>query len=137
MVPINTKIIFTLLLATLFLTGCEEKVYTQFCSEKKLHVNCLNIESLDSDVNMLLKETLSYLTISDECPFTLQGMHHHVKACKNPVANSVGADFDGYVKLQVLHDGTCYYRIQQDFKSAPWQERMRYIAKRLQKDLKL
>ncbi len=137
MVPINTQIIFVLLLTTLFLTGCEEKIYTQFYSEKKLHVNCLNIESLDSDVDALLKKTLSPLTISDECPFTLQGMHHHVKACKNPVANSVGADFDGYVKLQVFHNETCYYRIQQDFKSAPWQERMRHIAARLQKDLNL
>jgi len=137
MVHINTQIIFVLLLATLFLTGCEEEVYTQFCNEKTLHVKCLNIQSLDSSVDTLLKESLLHVDISNECPFTLQGIHYKVDACKNPVANSVGADFDGYVKLQVFHNGTCYYRIQQDFKSSPWQERMRHIVKRLQKDLNL
>jgi len=64
-------------------------------------------------------------------------MHYHVKACKNPVANSVGADFDGYVKLQIFHKGSCYYRVQQDFKSAPWQEQMQHILEQLKKDLNL
>jgi hypothetical protein len=64
-------------------------------------------------------------------------MHYHVDACKNPVANSVGSDFDGYVKLQIFHKGSCYYRVQQDFKHASWQEQMKHVLNQLKADLKL
>lgn len=143
MVYINIKIALVALVAILFFSGCEEKVYTQFCSKGKLHVkmppeavNCLKVESIDSEVDTFLKQNIVTIPLTSECPFTLVGMHYHVKACKNPVANSRGADFDGYVKLQVFHNGACYYRVQQDFKSSPWQEQMSHIIKRLQKDLK-
>jgi hypothetical protein len=123
--------------AALFFCGCEEEVYSQFCSDEKLHVNCLRIENHDENVTALLQEEFLHVKTSPECPFTLVGMHYHVKACKNPVANSLGADFDGYVRLQLFHEDACYYRIQQDFKNAPWQQKMRHIAKAFKNDLNL
>ncbi len=140
MLQIKFKIIALLLLAALFFSGCEEEIYTQFCTKEKVPpvgIDCLNIESIDPEVDNFLKEQNIHVNITKECPFTLVGMHYHVKACKNPVANSRGADFDGYVKLQVFQNGVCYYRVQQDFKSSPWQKQMPHIVKRLKKDLNL
>ena len=72
---------------------------------------------------------------SQECLFTLQGTRHHVDACQNPVANSVGSDFDGYVKLQLFYKGHCYYRIQTDYKGRGWLAHFEKISARFKKDL--
>lgn len=116
--------------------GCND-VYTQFCSDKKEVITCLRIESADEKIEALLSRRFSHLPDTASCPFTLQGMRHHVDACKNPVANSVGADFDGYVKLQLFHKGECYYRIQTDFKGDGWESHLDEIASRLGEELAL
>jgi hypothetical protein len=116
--------------------GCNE-VYTQFCSDKKETITCLRIESNDEKIASLLSNRFAHLPETESCPFVLQGMRHHVAACKNPVANSIGADFDGYVKLQLFHHGECYYRIQTDFKGDGWESHFEEIADRLEEELAL
>jgi hypothetical protein len=116
--------------------GCND-IYTQFCSDRKIEITCLRIESGDEKIKTLLSSRFSHLPDAASCPFTLQGMRHHVDACKNPVANSIGADFDGYVKLQLFHRGECYYRIQTDFKGSGWESHFDEIADRLEEELAL
>ncbi|GEM_PF-1103857 len=125
------------LLSALLISGCDTKIYTQFCTAEALEIPCLRIDSTQDDVNTLLHPLFEDMNISSSCMFVLKGIHYEVKACSNPVAHSVGADFDGYVRVEVFHEGACYYRAQQDFKSAPWQQKMRELVQRLQTDLQL
>ncbi len=125
------------LLAVLLLSGCDTKIYTQFCTAEVLQIPCLRIDSMQDDVNALLRPLFDDMNVTASCAFVLQGIHYEVKACNNPVAHSVGADFDGYVRVEVFHEGECYYRAQQDFKSAPWQQKMQELVQRLKTDLQL
>ncbi len=128
----------TLLLCTLLLcSGCESNIYTQWCIAKPFKVSCLRIDRTHDDLYRLLHTLFSDVNISDSCLFTLQGIHYEVNACRNPIANALGSDFDGYVRLEVFRNKRCYYRIQQDFKQASWQQKMHELAERLKTDLQL
>ena len=116
--------------------GCND-IYSQFCTPEKVEINCLKFESLDDEVSEMMQTAFSEVPHTKNCPFILQGMHHHVDACQNPVANSVGSDFDGYVKLQIFYKGTCYYRIQTDYKGRGWQPHLEEISERLKDELNI
>ncbi len=117
--------------------GCSSDIYSQFCTPEKVEITCLKLESLDDEVSKIMQTQFSEIEQSKTCMFTLQGMRHHVDACQNPVANSVGSDFDGYVKLQLFYKGTCYYRVQTDYKGRGWQPHMEEITETLKNDLNL
>ncbi|MBD3825075.1 MAG: hypothetical protein IE916_11295 [Epsilonproteobacteria bacterium] len=128
------KSLFLLLLPLLFL-ACESEIYSSFCSPKKEPPSCLKISALQADVKEELLKHFPPKLIQEECDYTLEAYHHSVKACSNPTAASLGADFDGYSRLTLNYKGECYYKIQQDYKSAPWQESMKRIVKQLKKDI--
>ncbi len=128
----------TLTLALCLLSGCDTKIYTQFCTtDKTLPISCLRIDSAQHDVNALLHTLLNDMNLSDSCTFVLRGIHYEVDACNNPLVHAIGGDFDGYVRLQLFHEGSCYYRTQQDFKSAPWQQKMQELVQSIKTDLQL
>jgi len=131
----SLKLLPLLAVLPLFFGGCNSDIYSQFCTPEKVEITCLKLESLEDEVSQIMRLHFGKIAQSENCVFTLQGMRHHVDACQNPVANSVGSDFDGYVKLQIFHNGTCYYRVQADYKGRGWQSHMEEISEQLKEDL--
>ncbi len=131
----SIKLLPGLALFSLLFGGCSSDIYSQFCTAEKVKINCFKLESLDGEVSQIMQTQFSQIDQRETCAFTLQGMRHHVDACQNPVANSVGSDFDGYVKLQVFYKGKCYYRVQTDYKGRGWQQHMEGISEQLKSDL--
>jgi len=109
------KTLFTLLL--LGLIGCEERfdVYSQG-KEHKNEIKCIRYdigEKLDKE---LIQKTL---LLSDEpkCAYSIQLIKYHVKSCNNPQVKSLGGDFDGYIRIEILKNDEVIYKAQSDFKS--------------------
>ncbi|MEA1916486.1 MAG: hypothetical protein U9N42_03035 [Campylobacterota bacterium] len=125
----------TLLLIAVVFSGCHE-IYTQFC-QKKVPITCIKIESLDSELEAKLKDSFREFNISKECKFKLKAHYHNVSSCKNPVANSLGADFDGYLNMQILNSKGCYFRVQQDYKGHSWRANYDDVVSRLKKELEI
>jgi hypothetical protein len=120
-----------LLLLSLLLGGCHQ-VYSQFCGETKERIACLR------PADALSEEVLRrYLPGVEDvaCPYVLQVSHYEVTACSAPRAKALGSDFDGYAKLQVFRDGSCYYRAQLDYKSGDWQDALPKLTQALKKEL--
>jgi len=132
---LSLKLLPFLAVFPLLFGGCSSDIYSQFCTPEKVKITCLKLESLDEEVSKIMQTQFSKIAQRETCMFTLQGMRHHVDACQNPVANSVGSDFDGYVKLQLFYKGACYYRVQTDYKGISWQTHMEEISEQLKEDL--
>lgn len=50
------------------------------------------------------------------CPYYLKLTKYKIGQCNNPVIKSMGSDFEGYVRLEILKGFTCYYKVQSDYK---------------------
>ena len=133
----TVKLLPVLAVFPILFGGCSSDIYSQFCTPEKVEISCFKLESLDNEVSKIMESYFAGMDHSETCAFTLQGMRHHVDACQNPVANSVGSDFDGYVKLQVFYKGSCYYRIQTDYKGKGWQHHLNSISEELKDELNL
>ena len=115
----------------LLLGGCHE-IYSQYCGTTAERIDCLR--PADGETAEVLRRYLPGVE-DTECPYTLQVSHYEVKACSNPKANALGSDFDGYVKLQVFHEGHCYYRAQLDYKSGDWHDALPRLSEHLKREL--
>lgn len=115
----------------LLLGGCHE-IYSQYCDERAERIDCLR--GADAESETLLRRYLPGVEDA-ACPYLLQVSHYEVKACNNPKANALGSDFDGYVKLQVFHRGSCYYRAQLDYKSGDWHDALPRLMEHLEVEL--
>ncbi|MBU0720717.1 hypothetical protein KJ877_05200 [bacterium] len=96
---------------------------------------CLKIKSLQEETKSFIQKELTELEFKDRCDFTLEAMYYNVKACTNPMANSVGTDFDGYARITLLYKDECYYKVQQDYKGTEWQNSMKAILKHIKDDV--
>jgi hypothetical protein len=106
-----------LLTPMILFLGCEERfeVYTQG-KENTSKINCLRYdvgEKLEKE--MMLKA----LKFQDDptCEYSINLTKYHVKSCNNPQTKSLGADFDGYVRVEILKNDETIYKAQSDFKS--------------------
>ena len=70
------------------------------------------IEPKDKTV---LEEALG-LKEDPDCPYYLVLTKYKIGQCNNPVVKSLGSDFEGYVRLEILKGFTCYYKVQSDYK---------------------
>ena len=79
-------------------------------------LKCIRIASFDPAITNALKKELSGLE-DKNCSYTVNGYIHHVDTCNNPQVKSLGADFNGFVRLKVSNKSIAIYRVQSDFKS--------------------
>jgi len=101
-----------------FVSGCEDHpVYSGFLVDKNLtSLGCIKIVSFDPKITNALKKELR--DVEDKnCSYTINGYIHHVDTCNNPQVKSLGADFNGFVRLKVSDKDIPIYRVQSDFKS--------------------
>jgi hypothetical protein len=133
---LSRNLFFYTAFAFFLFSGCvEHDVYDKFCYKEKLKVDCLDIEApLDNSLYVKVVRDFGKYQ-NDSCDFTLKAYYYNVKKCDNPVANSVGSDFDGYVNLQIFYKGNCYYKIQQDYKGESWEDSYDVISKKLKKTI--
>jgi len=105
------------LLSLLFLSGCEEyPVYSNFIEKQNQpKPTCIKIASFDPKLTTTLNQEFSSI-IEINCTYSIVGYIHHVDSCSNPQVKSLGADFNGYVRLKLLEGNQTLYRIQSDFK---------------------
>ncbi len=68
------------------------------------------------------------------CPYHVNFIVYHVGSCNNPVVKSIGSDFDGYVRVEILKGLDCIYKVQSDFKSDEESAKQR-VFEQLQKDI--
>jgi len=125
----------TLLSITIFFVACEDyPVYTGYLSEqKKLSLACINIKTFDPKLTKPLQKSLSIYSNS-ACSYKLTGYIHHVDSCSNPQVKSLGADLNGYVRLEVGDDNNRLYRVQSDFKTDE-DKAIQRVIEHIKKDL--
>jgi len=114
--------IFTIACIYLFLlAGCENKnpVYSGFCDDTNisLPLSCIKID-MDNDIILAhnVKEAMK-AKITDNCSYRIEGEIYRTAKCNSIEAKSIGADFNGYVRLNILYGNKCIYKIQSDFKN--------------------
>lgn len=121
----------------LFLAGCEEKfpVYHSFCDQNStFRPSCLHYSLVAAGDRKKLEERLG-LPHAADCPFHLKFTRYRVKECNNPVVKSIGSDFDGYIRIEILKGFKCYYKVQSDFKRDP-EAAFERVLKQVGTDLK-
>jgi len=101
--------------------GCENKnpVYSEFCDDTNvtLPLSCIKID-MDNDIILShnVKEAIK-AKITDDCPYRIEGEIYRTAKCNSIEAKSIGTDFNGYVRLNILYGNKCIYKIQSDFKN--------------------
>ena len=113
------KLFFTLSLLFL-LGGCETDypIYSAFCStEKNSSISCLNYDTfMESQDKKAIEEKLG-LKESNSCNFSLKLTKYYVGKCNNPDVKSRGVGSNGYIRMEILEKGQCYFRAQNEFDS--------------------
>jgi len=113
------KCFFTLSLLFLFL-GCETDypVYSGFCSkEKNSSIACLKYDVfMDAKDKKSIKEKLG-LNENKSCDFSLKLTKYYVGKCSNPDVKSRGVGSNGYIRMEIIKKGKCYFRAQNEFDS--------------------
>ena len=111
--------VLILIFFALFVSACEDyPVYATNTSSIKniLPLSCINIATFNPKLSKPLKEKFKSLN-NKECKYRLTGYIHFVNSCDNPDTKSLGADFNGYVRLYIKEDNKIIYKVQSDFKS--------------------
>ncbi len=112
------------LLAILFVTGCEKKIYQKEYAKPSTAVTCLRLESDNLLTKMLLQKLYSF---SQECPFVLKTTSHFISSCTSARAKALGSDFDGFLRLELFEKGKLLFRDQMDFKGCLDEEIVRKL----------
>jgi hypothetical protein len=123
--------IYRLLPILLLIYGCEDTtVYSNFIDiPKSIRIGCVSLSTFDPKLTQKLREEF---VSQKECRYSIRGYIHYVNSCNNPDVKSLGADFNGYVRLSVLDGNTSIYRVQSDFQNS-----YRYALKRVINRMKL
>jgi hypothetical protein len=120
---------------TIFFIACEDyPVYSGYLNNhEKLSLSCINLKTFDPKLTTALEKSLT-LYNTKTCKYQLTGYIHHVDSCSNPQVKSLGADFNGYVRLEIRDENKTIYRVQSDFKSE--EEKALYrVIKKIKKEL--
>ncbi len=130
--------IFAFVAILFLLFGCG-KIYTKIYDEKevKIPLSCLKIKSDNLIIEYVVKNNPFIKNIEKkECQNTLKISSNYVTSCTSPTAKSIGTDFDGFVRFEILKDNHLIYRNQRDFKGHFTDSVAKSLIDRLKKDLK-
>ena len=103
------------------LAGCENKnpVYSGFCDDANvsLPLHCVKVD-IKNDIILSgnLEEAMKD-KISSNCPYSAKGEIYRTAKCNSIEAKSIGADFNGYVRINIFQGNKCIYKVQSDFKN--------------------
>ncbi len=103
------------------LAGCESRnpVYSGFCDDVNvsLPLPCIKVD-IKNDIILSgnFKEAMKD-KISSNCPYRAQGEIYRTVKCNSIEAKSIGADFNGYVRINIFQGDKCIYKAQSDFKN--------------------
>lgn len=118
------------LFVLLILSGCiEREIYTEIAD--KTIISCppasINVE----DTSGMLKTGFK----SDpHAPMTMN-LSVHCAKCTNAQSKSLGADFDGYIRLTLSEDNRTLARVQMDYKGEATPEEVSQVYEHLLSEL--
>ena len=117
------------------MSACEEyPVYaTNPSNQLTLPLNCINISTFNPKLTKPLKEKFKSFN-NKECKYKITGYIHFVDSCDNPDTKSLGADFNGYIRLYIKEKGSVVYKVQSDFKSDK-QSAIERVLQKVTKDI--
>lgn len=132
--------VLLMLIGVLFLSGCEN-FYSKFYKKdiKNENINCLNVNGKNPVlknrlVNLFKEENIK---IEEDCPYSIDVTSRFLSQCSNPVAHSIGADFDGFLRFDLKKNGKTVYRVQMDWKGELNDERIKDLIKKMKEDLNM
>lgn len=120
------------LFSLLLLAACTPPIYSQFCGDEREGIT--SFQSAD-DATRALLETSFAPYLNDTSPYVLQIQVVHALTCNNPQSVALGKDFDGYVRIALFKQGSCYWRAQQDFKAQGSQRALERLLQRFRSEL--
>jgi len=123
----------------LLITGCENfysKVYDEKIKEEK--IPCVRIAEKDKILKAQIIRAFKEenILIKDKCPYTVRVYAKFISQCNNPEARSIGADFDGFLRFDLLRKEKLVYRSQMDWKGEFHEGRIKDLIRKMKKDLK-
>ncbi|HLD24262.1 MAG TPA: hypothetical protein VJA83_10010 [Sulfuricurvum sp.] len=80
-----------------------------------------------NDVGGMLKNNIKN---DPESPVSVE-VYVHSAHCTNPQSRSLGADFDGYIRITIKEGNTSIARAQMDYKSSPERENVQQVYEHL------
>ena len=99
------------------MSACEDyPVYSTKPSNQILPLKCIDISTFNPKLSKPLNIEFKKF-IDKSCKYRLTGYIHYVNSCNNPDTKSLGADFNGYVRLYIKENENIIYKVQSDFKS--------------------
>lgn len=116
----------------LFFIGCGERAYKKMYAKPSRHIDCLALHSDNPLTTYFLKKEFHF---TQDCPFTLKTTSHFIATCTSARAKSLGSDFDGYLRLELLEGNKLLYRNQLDFKGCLKKEDVDTLFKAMKKDM--
>ncbi len=130
---LQIKIYRLLPIVLLLIGGCEDTtVYSNYIDvPKETKLNCISISTFDPKLTKSLSEEF---VSQKECRYSINGYIHYVDSCSNPDVKSLGADFNGYVRLSVSDGNISIYRVQSDFKNS-YKSALKRVINRMKLEL--
>jgi hypothetical protein len=118
------------LLALFTLGGClERKIYTEI-NEPSYIAHPPKSLRID-DISGIFKNTLK----SDPSSPVVANVYIHCSQCTNAQSKSLGADFDGYIRITIKDNNTSIARAQMDYKGEATREDVQQVYDYLIKKL--
>lgn len=124
------KILFVLL-ALFTLGGClERKIYTEINEPSYIEhpPKSLRID----DISGIVKNTIK----SDPSSPIVATVYIHCSQCTNAQSRSLGADFDGYIRITIKENNTSIARAQMDYKGEATNDEIQHVYDHLIGELK-
>lgn len=122
---------FFLLSTIITLAGClDREIYTEIIDKSIIShpPKTLKIE----DPSGLFKSTFK----SDPASPMQMSVYVHCAQCTNAQSKSLGADFDGYIRITVSEDNDTLARAQMDYKGEATPEEVEQVFKHLMEKLR-
>lgn len=122
---------FFFLFFIIILAGCmDQEIYTEINEPKFIShpPESLRINDFEGNLNSDFKR-------DPNAPILLS-VYIHNAHCTNAKSKSLGADFDGYIRITLTEKNTTIARAQMDFKGDPNKEKIQKVYSRLMKTLK-
>ncbi|WP_297454338.1 hypothetical protein [Persephonella sp.] len=122
----------------IFITGCENfysKVYDKSIKEKNIH--CVRISYQNPFIKTKIIKAFKEegIKVQDNCPYTINVKAKFLSQCTSPQAKSIGADFDGFMRFDLLEKGKLVYRCQMDWKGKFSEDRVKDLIKKMKEDI--
>ncbi len=122
---------FFFLFCIFILNGClDQEIYTEINEPRFIShpPESLRINDFEGNLKSDFKRDTNALILLD--------VYVHHAHCTNAKSKSLGADFDGYIRITLTEKNTTIARAQMDFKGEPKKEHVQKVYIRLMQILK-